>query len=296
MILDDGGDLTGWCTRSIRRCWNASTASPKKPPPACTACWKCWKKGELKVPAINVNDSVTKSKNDNKYGCRHSAERRHQARHRHAAGRQKGAGDRLRRRGQGLRTVAASGRHDREASARSTRSAPCRPAWTVMKWCRLSRRHQHRQGRRHRRTPAGRDRPDRHHHRQHNVCDAEHAAGTQERRRGLQHRPLRQRNRHRLHAPQLEWEEVKPQVHKVYPRRADEGQDQQLPAAAVRRPPGQPGQCHRPPVAHHGRLVRQPGAGADVSVRTEFRPSRMPTSTELTRASALRRGPAQDAS
>ena len=29
-------------------------------------------KGELKVPAINVNDSVTKSKNDNRYGCRHS--------------------------------------------------------------------------------------------------------------------------------------------------------------------------------------------------------------------------------
>jgi len=29
-------------------------------------------KDELKVPAINVNDSVTKSKNDNKYGCRHS--------------------------------------------------------------------------------------------------------------------------------------------------------------------------------------------------------------------------------
>jgi adenosylhomocysteinase len=28
--------------------------------------------GELKVPAINVNDAVTKSKNDNKYGCRHS--------------------------------------------------------------------------------------------------------------------------------------------------------------------------------------------------------------------------------
>ena len=29
-------------------------------------------KGELKVPAINVNDAVTKAKNDNKYGCRHS--------------------------------------------------------------------------------------------------------------------------------------------------------------------------------------------------------------------------------
>jgi adenosylhomocysteinase len=30
------------------------------------------KKGTLKVPAINVNDSITESKNDNKYGCRHS--------------------------------------------------------------------------------------------------------------------------------------------------------------------------------------------------------------------------------
>jgi adenosylhomocysteinase len=29
-------------------------------------------KGELKIPAINVNDSITKAKNDNKYGCRHS--------------------------------------------------------------------------------------------------------------------------------------------------------------------------------------------------------------------------------
>ncbi len=33
---------------------------------------KWWRDGTLKVPAINVNDSVTKSKNDNKYGCRHS--------------------------------------------------------------------------------------------------------------------------------------------------------------------------------------------------------------------------------
>jgi adenosylhomocysteinase len=34
--------------------------------------WEMLKAGTLKVPAINVNDSVTKSKNDNKYGCRHS--------------------------------------------------------------------------------------------------------------------------------------------------------------------------------------------------------------------------------
>ena len=38
----------------------------------CTACSTCSKAGTLKVPAINVNDAVTKSKNDNKYGCRHS--------------------------------------------------------------------------------------------------------------------------------------------------------------------------------------------------------------------------------
>ena len=33
---------------------------------------KMLKEGTLKIPAINVNDSVTKAKNDNKYGCRHS--------------------------------------------------------------------------------------------------------------------------------------------------------------------------------------------------------------------------------
>uniref|UniRef100_UPI00351343DE adenosylhomocysteinase n=1 Tax=Salipiger bermudensis TaxID=344736 RepID=UPI00351343DE len=34
--------------------------------------YEMMREGSLKVPAINVNDSVTKSKNDNKYGCRHS--------------------------------------------------------------------------------------------------------------------------------------------------------------------------------------------------------------------------------
>jgi adenosylhomocysteinase len=34
--------------------------------------YEMMKQGTLRVPAINVNDSVTKSKNDNKYGCRHS--------------------------------------------------------------------------------------------------------------------------------------------------------------------------------------------------------------------------------
>jgi len=63
------------------------------------------KKGELAFPAINVNDSVTKSKFDNLYGCR-IAGRRHQARHRCHGCRQGCRGVRLWRRGQGLRAGA----------------------------------------------------------------------------------------------------------------------------------------------------------------------------------------------
>uniref|UniRef100_A0A3Q3QDF1 Adenosylhomocysteinase n=1 Tax=Monopterus albus TaxID=43700 RepID=A0A3Q3QDF1_MONAL len=54
MILDDGGDLTNLTTTGVHNLY------------------KMMKKGELKIPAINVNDSVTKSKFDNLYGCRES--------------------------------------------------------------------------------------------------------------------------------------------------------------------------------------------------------------------------------
>ena len=50
----------------------ASKASPRRRPPACTASTRWSRRGELLFPAINVNDSVTKSKFDNLYGCRHS--------------------------------------------------------------------------------------------------------------------------------------------------------------------------------------------------------------------------------
>jgi adenosylhomocysteinase len=49
----------------------ASAASPRRRRPACTASTDA-EAGELLFPAINVNDSVTKSKFDNLYGCRHS--------------------------------------------------------------------------------------------------------------------------------------------------------------------------------------------------------------------------------
>ncbi len=66
------------------------------------------KKGTLLWPAINVNDSVTKSKFDNLYGCREIPRRtRHPPRHRRDDGRQNRDGCGLRRCWQGLRGVAA---------------------------------------------------------------------------------------------------------------------------------------------------------------------------------------------
>ena len=65
------------------------------------------KAGTLLFPAINVNDSVTKSKFDNLYGVPPLAHRRHQPRHRRHDRRQGCRRPRLRRRGQGLRRLAA---------------------------------------------------------------------------------------------------------------------------------------------------------------------------------------------
>ncbi len=47
-------------------------ASRKRPPPASNRLYQLAKEGKLLFPAINVNDSVTKSKFDNLYGCRES--------------------------------------------------------------------------------------------------------------------------------------------------------------------------------------------------------------------------------
>ncbi len=63
--------------------------------------------GTLLFPAINVNDSVTKSKFDNKYGMPALADRRHQPRHRRDDRRQARGRLRLRRRRQGVRRITA---------------------------------------------------------------------------------------------------------------------------------------------------------------------------------------------
>ena len=72
------------------------------------------KKGLLPFPAINVNDCVTKSKFDNKYGCKESLVDGIRRAHRRDDGRQGRRGLRLRRCRQGLRRIAARRRRPRE--------------------------------------------------------------------------------------------------------------------------------------------------------------------------------------
>ncbi|UZE95430.1 adenosylhomocysteinase [Alkalimarinus alittae] len=72
MILDDGGDLTEMVHNKYPEMLNAIHGISEETTTGVHRLLEMLEKGELKVPAINVNDAVTKSKNDNKYGCRHS--------------------------------------------------------------------------------------------------------------------------------------------------------------------------------------------------------------------------------
>lgn len=72
MILDDGGDLTQLCHEKYPGMLDSIHGISEETTTGVHRLLEMLEGGELKVPAINVNDSVTKSKNDNKYGCRHS--------------------------------------------------------------------------------------------------------------------------------------------------------------------------------------------------------------------------------
>ncbi len=72
MILDDGGDLTGMVHDKFPQLLDHIHGITEETTTGVHRLWEMAEAGTLKVPAINVNDSVTKSKNDNKYGCRHS--------------------------------------------------------------------------------------------------------------------------------------------------------------------------------------------------------------------------------
>ena len=71
MILDDGGDLTIKVHKEYPEMLEHIHGISEETTTGVKRLKEMLSKGELRVPAINVNDSITKSKNDNKYGCRH---------------------------------------------------------------------------------------------------------------------------------------------------------------------------------------------------------------------------------
>ncbi|WP_230660241.1 adenosylhomocysteinase [Psychrobacter sp. I-STPA10] len=72
LILDDGGDLTALVHDQYPELLANIHGISEETTTGVHRLIDMLNKGTLKVPAINVNDAVTKSKNDNKYGCRHS--------------------------------------------------------------------------------------------------------------------------------------------------------------------------------------------------------------------------------
>jgi len=73
MILDDGGDLTNLVLDRYPELVNEIKGLSEETTTGVHRLYERVKNGTLPIPAINVNDSVTKSKFDNKYGCKESA-------------------------------------------------------------------------------------------------------------------------------------------------------------------------------------------------------------------------------
>ncbi len=72
MILDDGGDLTTMMHEKFPELMDDVKGLSEETTTGVLRLYEMVAKGTLKVPAFNVNDSVTKSKFDNLYGCRES--------------------------------------------------------------------------------------------------------------------------------------------------------------------------------------------------------------------------------
>jgi len=68
-VLDDGGDLTNMVLDDYPQLVDAIKGLSEETTTGVHRLYERMKKGTLPMPAINVNDSVTKSKFDNKYGC-----------------------------------------------------------------------------------------------------------------------------------------------------------------------------------------------------------------------------------
>ena len=73
MILDDGGDLTNMVLDNFPELVSGINGLSEETTTGVLRLYDRVKAGTLPIPAININDSVTKSKFDNKYGCKESA-------------------------------------------------------------------------------------------------------------------------------------------------------------------------------------------------------------------------------
>ncbi len=72
LLLDDGGDLTRMVHEQYPGMLRNIHGISEETTTGVHRLHDMLRRGTLRVPAINVNDSITKSKNDNRYGCRHS--------------------------------------------------------------------------------------------------------------------------------------------------------------------------------------------------------------------------------
>jgi adenosylhomocysteinase len=72
LLIDDGGDLTEIILKQSKDFISEIKGVSEETTTGVNRLYQLFEKGELPFPAINVNDSVTKSKFDNKYGCRES--------------------------------------------------------------------------------------------------------------------------------------------------------------------------------------------------------------------------------
>lgn len=72
LLLDDGGDLTQIIHQKFPELLSGIKGVSEETTTGVARLYEMARKGDLKIPAINVNDSVTKSKFDNLYGCRES--------------------------------------------------------------------------------------------------------------------------------------------------------------------------------------------------------------------------------
>ena len=212
--------------------------------------------GELLFPAINVNDSVTKSKFDNLYGCRHSLIDGINRATDVMIGGKIAVVCGLRRRRQGLRAVAARpgrprDRHRDRPDQRAAGGDGGLPGHDS-RGRRVDRRHL-RHGHRQR---------GHHHGRAHGADEAQ--------RHRLQHRPLRQRDRHGRPrpVPGVDRVEIKPQVDVwTFP----DGHSIIVLAEGRLR---EPRLRHRPPELRDVVLVHQPGARPDRAVQPHRRATR----------------------